>query len=456
MKLLVSLVFALLLITCGAGSYYILNMNRQLDDMRVEIDESLNRLDTGFRHDLASRNQDIATEIDRIGLSLTRCADDLETEFAALDDRNTSNAAISSEVWKQQNKLGKTFDDTSGQLYRLYQEVKDSVVTISDGVNVIGSGCICTLNFMRANRYNSSIVLITSCRTIINNPGVARINILSILARRLYLTLSNGLTLRGFVNYYSESADIALIVICIENPEDYQLISSKSVKLADSSSVKPGDPVFLVNNPDAFEDNKMNLRDSLNTGIVSQVNRSIELDGDRISNLIQFDAPVNFGDSGGPVFNMDGEVIGIVNARINPLLGDGISFAVASNQINNIETTITTEGPNQVLHRQFLYPWTGITAEDISPKDVFAANKTVTSVVRVAAVASPAGDADIKVNDIILKLDDTPVQDAGEFYSFILDRYAPGDTVTLEILRDGETLTVPLTITKKYEALWPH
>jgi serine protease Do len=195
----------------------------------------------------------------------------------------------------------------------------------------------------------------------------------------------------------------------------------------------------------------MGFKQTMTTGSISQVNRCVTIQENLITNLLQFDVPVNYGNSGSPLFNSEGHVIGLVVARINPLLGDGIGFAVTSNQLLKIEESLATSDLPVVGEScpTYPYPWTGIDVEDISPADIYDSNNAVTSGAKVGKVSHPASNAGVMVDDIIVKLGDMEVHDSDEFYCFMTEYYNVGDTVVLEILRDEVLMSVSVTVNVK-------
>jgi S1-C subfamily serine protease len=215
-----------------------------------------------------------------------------------------------------------------------------------------------------------------------------------------------------------------------------------AVSLGDSTAAQPGDPVFVIGSPGSPDD-YLGLKDTVTTGIVSQVRRAEIVSDKYFTNLIQVDAAVNFGNSGGPIFNIDGKVIGIANSRIDPTQGDGISWAISSNMIKKVEKIIVS---GQSGEFKYDYPLLGVSMVEIPPEDIAANNNTITSGARVTAVSGPAATVGIKVNDIITKIDSRPVRDPGELSSFIAEYYAAGDSVTVTVMRGGTEMKITVKL----------
>lgn len=226
------------------------------------------------------------------------------------------------------------------------------------------------------------------------------------------------------------------------------------IPLGDSEEIIAGDTAIAIGNP-------FGLDRTVTQGIVSALQRTIRApDGFRIDNVIQTDAPINSGNSGGPLLNDRGEVIG-VNSQI--LTGGGgaegnvgIGFAVPVNTVRNVATQILETG--KVEHA-----YLGVQIQTISEELVDSVQLAASSGVLVANVTdgSPAdeaglmgGERDVIVNgdnyvvggDIVTRVDGESVTDSQELVDIVASKL-PGDSLTLEIVRDDgttETLTVEL------------
>jgi S1-C subfamily serine protease len=206
------------------------------------------------------------------------------------------------------------------------------------------------------------------------------------------------------------------------------------VALGDSSLIKIGEPVVAIGSP--FE-----LPDTLTAGIISQVNRTETIEDRTTPNLLQFDAPVNPGNSGGPLANATGEFIGLVIARISASTGDGIYYAVSSNKVKRVAAAIINEG-------SFPYPQIGIGVVDLTPQDVQERSLDSINGVLVVSVTAgePAQAAGIRVNDIIVAMDGVPVRNYDELTSYLGEFKSPGDTALIEVIRGSSRLEISLVV----------
>ncbi|MBA7676328.1 putative serine protease HtrA [subsurface metagenome] len=291
---------------------------------------------------------------------------------------------------------------------KVYQKVNQAVVRISNGQGTVGSGFI----------YSSEGHVLTAHHVIDKLDEI-------------YVIIPDGKVFPADVVGSCAFSDVAVLKI-----DDISGIEPPT--MADSSKIKVGDPVAAIGNP-------FDLAESLNAGIISQMNRfaDIEYDGQTrwVANLIQFDAAVNFGNSGGPLFDSDGGVIGLVIARVGPEEGDGIYYAVSSNKVRRVADSIIAQG-------YFDYPWLGIGISDLTPQQVQDIGLESINGVLVTQIVpdSPAKVAGVQVDDIIIAIDSTEARNVAEFTSYLGEYKSPGESTTLTVIRDTITIDMSLEI----------
>jgi putative serine protease PepD len=228
---------------------------------------------------------------------------------------------------------------------------------------------------------------------------------------------SDGSTYKATVVGTDATTDLA--VIHVDAP------SSKLVPLAlgDSSKVAVGDGVVAIGNP-------FGLDGTVTTGIVSALDREIVSPNNApIEGAIQTDAAINHGNSGGPLLDLQGKVIGITSQIQSDSGGnDGVGFAVPSNTVSKIVTQLIASGKAQ-------HALLGVNV------------KTASNGVGVAAVSagSAAATAGLKAGDVITAVDGTAVKSA-ESLRAIVAAHAPGDKLTVTYTRSGSSKTVDVTL----------
>jgi serine protease Do len=217
----------------------------------------------------------------------------------------------------------------------------------------------------------------------------------------------------------------------------------KPAKLGDSSAAKVGDAVVAIGNALGRFEN------TVTSGIVSGLGRPIEAgssasDTESLENLMQTDAAINPGNSGGPLVNINGEVIGINTAVAGN--AQNIGFAIP---INDVKPGITSVQKNGELVR----PYLGVRyimldeaiAKELELPVTTGALVSADSGQRAVVSGSPADDAGLKENDIILKVNDTEINEDNSLISTI-GQYQVGEKVTLTINRDGQEQKVEVTL----------
>jgi 2-alkenal reductase len=188
-----------------------------------------------------------------------------------------------------------------------------------------------------------------------------------------------------------------------------------------------------------------NFKNTVTVGVVSATGRSIDTgNGYRIEDLIQTDAAINHGNSGGPLVNLAGEVIGINTLVVRNTNGgdvaEGLGFAIPVNTAQTIAGQIIQQG-------YFARPYIGITYQPIDPNIAAQYNLPAQWGVFVTDVApgSPASEAGLQQGDIITKIGDVTL-DETHTYVNTLFTFKPGDQTTLTLIRDSKEMQVQVTL----------
>jgi len=212
------------------------------------------------------------------------------------------------------------------------------------------------------------------------------------------------------------------------------------VALGNSDLLKPGESVIAIGSPLG------DFKNSVTVGVVSATGRSIDTgQGYTVEGLIQTDAAINQGNSGGPLVNLAGEVIGINNMIVRGsgsgnVVAEGLGFAISVNTAEAVANQIIEKG-------YFSRPFMGISFQAITPDIASAYHLPAEWGVYVQKVAdgSPAKTAGLQQGDIIVSLNDIKI-DETHGYLNTLYTYKPGDTVSLGVIRDGKDITLSITL----------
>jgi 2-alkenal reductase len=209
--------------------------------------------------------------------------------------------------------------------------------------------------------------------------------------------------------------------------------------LGNSDALRPGESVIAIGSPLG------DFKNTVTVGVVSATGRSIDTgQGYQIEGLIQTDAAINQGNSGGPLVDLAGQVIGvntlIVRGSGGGAVAEGLGFAIPVDTAQVVATQIINKG-------YFSHPYLGIAYQPIAPDVANAYSLPVQWGVYITHVApgSPAATAGLQQGDIISRVGDVTL-DATHSYLNTLYTYTAGDKVTLSVIRNGQTLPLEVTL----------
>ncbi len=215
-----------------------------------------------------------------------------------------------------------------------------------------------------------------------------------------------------------KATDIALLKIDAGHPLRY-------LELGDSDALRVGDWVMVVGNP-------LNLDKTVTTGVVSAKGRSLGISDASFENFIQTDAAINFGNSGGPLINMNGQVVAIATA-IN-WGAENIGFAVPVNTLKEILPQLRENGK---VSRGYL--GIGIRNLDFQQAQAWGLPNTDGALVQSVEDNTPAEDAGIEHGDVILSVDGRKIKTTRDLIDYVSSK-GPDAAVTLDVFRDGKTV----------------
>ncbi|WP_420643479.1 S1C family serine protease [Candidatus Leptofilum sp.] len=302
------------------------------------------------------------------------------------------------------------------QFVSIYEQVNPAVVNI-----VIGSG------------QGSGFLIDGNGHIVTNNHVVEN-------GGQIVVNFEDGRRLPAAVVGTDPASDLAVIQVDANEIRDIP-----PVQLADSDALKVGQIVIAIGSP-------FGLQNSMTTGIISALDRlfpgAVGPNGVpfQIPNIIQTDAAINPGNSGGPLLNLNGEVIGVNTAIESPVRGSsGIGYAVPANIVSNIVPQIIENGRVET-------PWLGIRggiiSEDAATALGLPANQTgiLISEVINGGSAAAAGLRGGNNPDVIIGVDDVEIVEFDDLLGYLVQQTVVGQTIQLQIMRDGQPQTVNVTL----------
>ncbi|MGZ7880039.1 Do family serine endopeptidase [Acinetobacter soli] len=244
-------------------------------------------------------------------------------------------------------------------------------------------------------------------------------------ASRITITLNDRREIDAKVVGSDERTDVALLKVDGAN--------FPALKIGNVDQLKVGQPVLAIGSPFGFDY-------SASAGIVSAKSRNMV--GETSVPFIQTDVALNPGNSGGPLFNQQGEVVG-VNSRIFSGTGGymGLSFSIPIDVAMDVAQQLKTKGK---VTRSYL----GVMLQDIDRNlaDAYNLPKPEGSLINQVTPGSPAAKVGLKAGDIIMKYNGNPISRTSELLNY-LNRTMPKQVIQLEILRDGKPMNVSATLT---------
>jgi S1-C subfamily serine protease len=329
---------------------------------------------------------------------------------------------------------------TSSLFNDVFKQTQGSVVQISRMVPQTGVA----VDPSQENRtaLGSGFVFDQEGHIITNNHVVAN-------AKAVDLTFTNGDRSRANVTAADPYVDLAVLkIIETENNTIEQGEHPDALQLANSSALQVGDPVIAIGNP-------YGLAGTMTTGIVSQVGRLVPAPGIGFSipDVIQTDAAVNPGNSGGPLLDTQGRVVGVTFGGFP----GGVNFAIPSNLVQKIVPTLIAE-------ENYSHPYLGFTGATLT-SDLAASIANITQNLKGVSVNTivPDGPADkAGLNgttidqygrkhggDVIVAVDGDMIREFEQLVSYLEGNKSPGDSVVLSVFRNGSVIDLDAVLEKR-------
>ena len=245
-------------------------------------------------------------------------------------------------------------------------------------------------------------------------------------AKELIVSLADGRSLKGKLIGADALTDIAVVKV--------EASGLPAAEFGNSDEVVVGEPAIAIGNPLGME-----FKGSVTAGIISALNRTLEI-SDRRVKLLQTDAAINQGNSGGALVNAEGKVIGINSAKLAANGVEGMGFAIPINTVRTIVDELMAKG-------YVARPYLGVTIFDKETAARYGYQLNINKGVYVYRVSldAPAGRAGVQPGDVIMKMDGKEMNSVTELRNAIAERKV-GDKVTLVLDRGGKEQTVEVTL----------
>jgi len=258
-------------------------------------------------------------------------------------------------------------------------------------------------------------------------------------AERVIVEFADGTRMNAEVVGTDPPTDLALLKVEAEEAMPF-------VPLGDSDSLRIGEWVMAIGNPH-------NFKHTVSVGVISALGRKLpylaDSDGQgrdvSLDNFIQTDAAINYGNSGGPLINTRGEIIGI-NTAISAA-AQNIGFAVPVNVARDIMPQLKAKGR---VSRGYL----GIKVTAVSPEmqELFSLPDRRGAIVQEVVKGLPADEAGLKHGDVILEVNGKPVDNSSDLVSLV-SSIAPGEEVNLTVFRNGQTMAIGVVLAERDEGM---
>jgi len=299
---------------------------------------------------------------------------------------------------------------------------------ITEAVELISPSVVTVLNISRNGTEQGSgsgVILSDNGYLLTNDHVIAGHDTLSVV-------FMDGETAQATLVGSDAYADIAVLQVQPPLPG--------VASLGNSDVLRPGETVIAIGSPLG------DFKNTVTVGVVSATGRTVDTGmGYQLEDLIQTDAAINQGNSGGPLVNLAGQVIGLNTLIVRGgssgrLVTEGLGFAVASNTMGAISKQLIENG-------RVARPYLGINWESVTPRISWVYNLPVEWGIYINRVTSgsAADIAGLQAGDIIVKMGDTPIDGDHPFINVLMS-HQPGDTITASIVREQDLRTVTITL----------
>jgi 2-alkenal reductase len=336
---------------------------------------------------------------------------------------------------RQEEPDGNNRPPTGRQPIELTTNLSTTRAALPSAVEVIelARSAVVTVISSNSSQFDEAGTVLTGTGFIVDRNGYIVTNAHVVAGGESYLVVfADGQEAEGELIGADPISDLAVIKVGVAVPS--------VAPLGDSNALRAGQPVLAIGSPLG------ELTNTVTQGIVSALGRSLAAEPGRpaLSGLVQHDAAINPGNSGGPLLNFAGEVIGINTLGIqqaeNGELAQGLFFAIPSNTVRQIATRLIQDGDVE-------YPFLGVESLPITPEVAARNDLPIDHGEYVVSVVDdgPADEADIREGDVLLSIDGETINQ-GRPFTEVLFAHAVGESVTLDVFRDGDTIEIEVVL----------
>ena len=313
--------------------------------------------------------------------------------------------------------------------------ISDIETPITDAVEQVGPTVVTVVGivpgemtfFGRSSDYpvsGSGVIISSEGYILTNNHVIEGTQDVSVI-------LADGTEMAAEVIGADEFSDLAVLKV-----DD---LIPATAPLGNSDNLKPGETVIAIGSPLG------DFKNTVTVGVVSGTERSIQVNENySMEGLIQTDAAINQGNSGGPLVNLAGEVVGINTLIVRggsygSAIAEGLGFAIPVNTAKAVAQQLIEKG-------YFSYPYLGIRWQWITPSIAARYGLPVNSGAYISHIASgsPADISGLEAGDILVQIGEQQLDDSNPFINVLYD-FKPGETTTLSVVRNQESLTLDVT-----------
>ena len=359
----------------------------------------------------------------------------LGTVYFVPNLRNSLNNGAKNEISNNTNIVSTEKSSTPTQNYVSLTNYSNTAISVAEKVQPSIVGIEVEFPVTSVFYRNTSTTTSSGSGIIISTDGYILTNnhIVSSSSNSSFYSLGEASSVKVYL--YEDDTHYDAKIIGTDEKTDLAVLKIEksdltSAELGDSDSIKVGEFAMAIGNP-------MGLQSSVTCGVISGLNRNIKT-SDATYNVIQTDAAINSGNSGGALVNADGKVIGVNTLKISSTGVEGIGFAIPINSTKKVYEDLINNG-------KVKRPYMGISGSTLDEDDAKKYNLVAGVYIRDISDFSPAQKSGLKVGDVITNVDNTKITTIDDLTNLI-STHNIGDTITVTFYRNGNTENINLTL----------